>query len=122
MKFLFPSPLGGEGLGVRGGIRNGFLTSSLLREGVVEDRAREKGSHIPNSVSSHKYSLPHVPPLTPHPSPPRGAGNLALKFGMILMIGLIPLFAHGCHKDDLDNEPVVAIPDEQRAGGPSQGK
>src|SRR5262245_28345468 len=53
---LLPSPLGGEGAGVRGDIRND--------SGGSQDRTT-----APTFTKS-----PTGPPLTPHPSPPRGEG------------------------------------------------
>ncbi len=52
---LSPSPLGGEGLGVKGGTRGRKYASTIL-------------------LSNHQKSL-RMSPLTPNPSPPKGEGN-----------------------------------------------
>lgn len=45
----------------------------------------------------------------------------------VLLVGFVglpvlPIVAHGCHGDDLDHEPIVAIRDETRPSDSPPGK
>ena len=37
-----------------------------------------------------------------------------MRMGIIFWVALVPLFAHGCHGDDVDHEPMITLPDEGR--------
>jgi hypothetical protein len=72
-------------------------------------------------------SLAPTPGVGPHESDAqrRFGRSSTLRWQLLFLfvfVPIFPLFAHGCHGDDLDNEPMVFIPDEGHAGGPLPGK
>ena len=46
--------------------------------------------------------------LSPDPSLPLGLGRTGVFALFVLVALVVPVFAHGCHGDDVDHEPGTA--------------
>jgi hypothetical protein len=77
-----------------------------LRGQRTEDRGQETGDRR-QETGKTLPSLPFLSLVSCLLSPVRRLSPVFLVFAVVVLVAL-PIFAHGCHRGDHDDEPLVA--------------